>query len=162
MIQIKQAKNSDVRALCGLVEHKDSGYFERCLEEQKEGRRQVFIAQTDKGVGYGVLNWSPQYALYKRLGIPEIQDLNVISVARRQGVATAMIEYCENLVVEAGCEHIGISVALYKDYGPAQRLYAKLGYLPDGNGVTYDREAVSPGEIRPVDDDLCLMMIKAL
>ena len=57
---------------------------------------------------------------------------------------------------------MGISVALGASYGPAQRLYATLGYMPDGNGVTYDRMAVGFGEMRPVDDDLCLMMVKDL
>ena len=37
-----------------------------------------------------------------------------------------------------------------------------LGYVPDGSGATYDRLTVAGGEIRPVDDNLCLMMIKAL
>jgi len=29
----------------------------------------------------------------------------------------------------------GITVGLFDDYGPAQRLYAKRGYLPDGRGA---------------------------
>ena len=110
-------------------------------------------------VGYCMLNWQPRYSLYKKLGIPEIQDLNVVPDARRQGVATALIAVCEK-AVEA--EQIGVSVALSSAYGPAQRLYAALGYLPDGYGVTFDREPVLHGELRPVDDDLCLMLVKKL
>ena len=50
----------------------------------------------------------------------------------------------------------------HSGFGAAQRLYCKLGYIPDGNGVTYDREAVRAGDMRAVDDLLCLMMVKAL
>ncbi|MBI1257676.1 MAG: GNAT family N-acetyltransferase [Chloroflexi bacterium] len=167
MVAIRQAKDEDLEALNGLIAtlgfHKESGYFERCLAEQAEGRRLVFIAAVDENdVAYGMLNLHPQYTLYRKLGIPEIQDLNVIPAARRRGVATALIDHCENLVRERGGDQVGISVGLYADYGPAQRLYIKLGYVPDGYGVTYDRAAVTPGEIRPIDDNLCLMMVKTL
>ena len=115
-----------------------------------------------KDCGYGMLNWRPQYSLYKKLAVPEIQDINVLSQFRQQGVATEIIRKCEMISRHAGCSHVGISVGLYKDFGPAQRLYVKLGYKPDGNGVTYDRQAVTAGEVRPIDDGLCLMMIKEL
>ena len=57
---------------------------------------------------------------------------------------------------------MGIGVGLYTSYGAAQRLYCKMGYVPDGNGVTYDRKLLAAGEFRPLDDQLCLMMIKDL
>lgn len=113
-------------------------------------------------VGFGMLNWSPKYALYKKLDIPEIQDLNVAAEARQKGIATALIQKFEELAREKSCEYIGVSVGLTKDRGPAQRLYAKRGYLPDGNGVTYDRQPVSHGQHLSIDDDLCLMLIKGL
>ncbi len=166
MIDIRQATEQDLDVLYGLIDilgfHKEEGYFERCLKEQNAKKRQVFIAKCGEDAGYGMLNWAPQYALYNRLDIPEIQDLNVIPDMRQQGIATAIINHCEDIARNEDCEHIGISVGLYPDYGPAQRLYAKLGYMPDGNGVSYDRQPVSPAEIRPVDDNLCLMMVKDL
>ena len=36
---------------------------------------------------------------------------------------------------------VGIGVGLYPDYGSAQRLYIKRGYLPDGHGATYNYES---------------------
>ncbi len=165
---VRQATADDIPVLNAIAlaqnSRKAPDYFTRCLEEQAAGRRLVFVAgQGDSApVGYGMLNFHAQYALYKRLGIPEIQDLNVMPDARKQGLATAIIDRCETIARERGCEHIGISVGLYADYGPAQRLYVRLGYVPDGYGVTYDRQTVRPGEMRPVDDDLCLMMVKKL
>lgn len=167
MTQIRQADDTDIPALHALADasgvRKEPDYFQRCLQEQDAGRRQVFVISSGgRDAGYGMLNWQPQYALYRRLGIPEIQDLNVIPQERRKGLASALIAHCENLAREKNSEHVGISVGLYADYGPAQRLYTRLGYIPDGYGVTYDRQPVTPGEIRPVDDNLCLMMIKDL
>jgi GNAT superfamily N-acetyltransferase len=149
--------------LYGRMGKKEAGYFERCLAEQEAGRREILIARAGGvDIGYGMLNMRPQYALYKRLEIPEIQDLNVVPEARRQGAATVLIKALEDIARRDGRRQIGISVGLFADYGPAQRLYVKLGYVPDGYGVTYDRVAVSGGEIRPVDDDLCLMLVKDL
>lgn len=164
---VRHAEKSDIPALYSLKAAlgygKDPGYFERCLEEQDLNKRAVLVAARDAGLlGWGMLNWQPQYPLYKRLNIPEIQDLNVIPSARRQGVATAIIQKCEDLARAQNHTQTGISVGLYADYGAAQRLYVRLGYIPDGYGVTYDRVAVTPGEIRPIDDNLCLMMVKEL
>ncbi len=143
--------------------YKPEGYYHQCLAEQQDGKRLLLGARLDDIlVGYCMLNWKPKYHFFRKFGIPEIQDLNVIPVARRKGVATSLIHYCETLARTKGHEQMGIGVGLLSDYGPAQRLYARLGYIPDGCGVTYDRITVSHGEIRPFDDDLCLMMIKDL
>jgi hypothetical protein len=72
------------------------------------------------------------------------------------------VEAFETIALDQGAEKIGISVGLTKDYGPAQRLYFKLGYMPDGNGISYDREGITYGQTYVADDDLCLMMIKEL
>jgi hypothetical protein len=53
-------------------------------------------------------------------------------------------------------------VGLFKDYGIAQRMYYKRGYMPNGNGIVYDGKEVAPGEIVRVDDDLNLFFIKEL
>ena len=109
--------------------------------------------------GYCVLNRQPKYPPYKRLGIPEIQDLYVLPEYRGQGVATALINHCEDVCAN---DVIGISVPVSHQFGVAQRLYAKLNYIPDGNGVTYDREYVEIDAMTRVDENLCLMLIKDL
>ncbi|MBN1582729.1 MAG: hypothetical protein JXA89_18605 [Anaerolineae bacterium] len=47
-------------------------------------------------------------------------------------------------------------------YGPAQRLYAKRGYIPGGDGVVKNGVPVKEGEIHCIDEDLLLGMIKDL
>lgn len=166
-ITIRLAGGEDIRKLDALVEqlgyYKTPDYFERCLREQEEGKREVYIAALDGvDVAYAMLNWKPGYAPFRRLEIPEIQDINTIRDARRKGVATALIKHCEARAREKGRDALGIGVGLYAGYGNAQRLYVKLGYVPDGAGVTYDREPVTPMEVRPIDDNLSLMMLKEL
>jgi ribosomal protein S18 acetylase RimI-like enzyme len=159
---IRQADETDIPALYALYEkigQKDEGYFEALFEKDCV----ILIASIEKeNVGFGILNFEPKYQLYKKLELPEIQDLNVIPEARGQGIATELIFAFESLAIDQGANGVGISVGLTKDYGPAQRLYCKLGYQPDGYGVTYDRAPVKAGVSYPVDDDLCLMMVKDL
>ncbi len=163
MIKIRIASHEDIKALHNFyasIGRKEDGYFEECLDEQSVGNRKIFLALAgDQLTGYVMLNFRPRYSLYKKLEIPEIQDLNVAVDMRRQGIGRLLVEYCEK---ECGAEQIGISVGLTKDYGAAQRLYVAMGYKPDGYGVTYNREAVSHGDRCSVDDDLCLMMVKEL
>ncbi|MBX2834277.1 MAG: GNAT family N-acetyltransferase [Micavibrio sp.] len=142
---------------------KDEEHFKQALALQDQGERQVFIISVDgAAAGYTMLSWSPKYPLYRSLGIPEIQDLNIVPDYRRRGLAGGLIAHCEGLVRGRGFEHIGIGVGLDASYGAAQRLYVQMGYVPDGNGVTYDRVNVRFGEMRPIDDDLSLMMVKGL
>lgn len=166
-ISIRRAENQDISALYTIMERlgyaKDVGYFEHCLELQDQGKRILFIVSDgDKDAGYGILNWVPKYAPFKKLGIPEIQDLNVLKDFRKKGLATALIQHCEKLAKDKGCEHMGIAFGLHSSYGAAQRLYIKLGYIPDGEGATYDRKQIAYGDFKPLDDDLCLMLLKEL
>lgn len=111
-------------------------------------------------IGGFYLNKTPKYGLYQRLALPELQDLRVLPDHRMRGAATALIADAENQARAMGATGLGLSVGLTVDYGAAQRLYAKHGYIPDGNGVTYDRTTVQKGAKMPVDDDLCLMLLK--
>jgi GNAT superfamily N-acetyltransferase len=149
----------------------ESNYFERCVAEQAEEKRVVLIAtQGGRAIGYVQLVWSPLYATFRRLGIPEVQDLNVIPEVRGQGIGGALVDACEKLVREAGKPDIGISVGLDQSFGPAQRLYVKKGYIPDGTGVCCDEIPVRKGELRTtllrhpisLDNLLTIKMVKSL
>ena len=162
MADIRQAMEEDIPALYQIYDtigKKDAGYFENCFDKDC---MILIAAQDQKDVGFGILNFDPKYSLYQKLNIPEIQDLNVIPERRQQGIATQLMEAFEAIALDQGVDQIGISVGLTKDYGPAQRLYFKLGYVPDGNGISYDREGITYGQTYVADDDLCLMMVKDL
>lgn len=142
---------------------RDEVYWVRCLEEHALGHRSAVVASDVKGiVGYSYLNWQSQNPRFRRSNIPEISDLRVAEQSRRRGAATSIIVRFEELARLAGCHAIGIGVGIFRDYGPAQRLYAKLGYVPDGHGITYDDAPVRPGATVTVDDALLLWLVREL
>ena len=166
-ITVRKALHEDLPVLKELLAQQSislpENYYDDVVERFKSGAMDIVVAILEEDIcGYGFVNWQPKYSLYARLDIPEIQNVNVLPQHRGQGIGGALIEYAETLVRDDGRDQVGVSVGLHKDYGAAQRLYVKRGYVPDGNGISYDREAVKAGEIRPVDDDLCLMMVKDL
>jgi GNAT superfamily N-acetyltransferase len=112
--------------------------------------------------GWCLYNRAPKYRPFRALGIPEVQDLTTAPAYRRRGVASALLAHCEGLARAQGRAHIGIGVGLHASYGPAHILYARRGYIPDGAGVVYDCAPVPFAALRPADDDLCLMLVKAL
>ena len=73
-----------------------------------------------------------------------------------------MIGEFERRAPVAGRNAICLGVGLYADYGPAQRLYVKLGYQPDANGTTYANRPMPPGRTVLLDDSLVLWLIKLL
>jgi GNAT superfamily N-acetyltransferase len=146
-------------AAWNAAQEKWSGY----LEEQGRGARQVLLAESsDAIVAYASLVWLSQNPSFQSAGIPEIQDLVVAEGHRNAGLGTRMIGALEETARAAGHSRIGIGVGLYRDYGPAQRLYAKLGYKLDGEGVSYKNARVEPGSTVTVDDDLVVWMTKPL
>jgi|GEM_PF-2157481 len=122
----------------------------------------IVLMAVDEGQDIGglYLNAAPKYQVYRRMNLPELQDLRVLPGHRRKGIGEALVRAGEELVKTAGLTGVGVSVGLTARYGAAQRLYARLGYTPDGNGVTYNRDPVNHGETRAIDDDLTLMMVK--
>lgn len=141
---------------------KDIRYFLRCIEEADEARVVVIATLNETPVGLCVVNFVPIYPMFRRLHIPEIQDLNVMSDARHQGVGAALVAAAEELARGRGHTQMGIGVGLTSAYGAAQRLYMKLGYLPDGAGISYDGAPVRAGEMRAVDDELCLYLVREI
>lgn len=133
----------------------------RYLDEQQKGARMACIVeQQGKIVGYGNLLSFSEYSHFKQNRIPEINDVWVYEESRKKGIATALIAHLERLAKQKGYAAVGIGVGLYRDYGTAQRLYFRLGYQPDGEGITYKHTAVIPGEKYPIDDDLILWLTK--
>jgi len=106
--------------------------------------------------------WTSQYPPFAAAGAPEIQDMVVSATWRRRGLATALIAAFEDRARAEGCRIIGIGFGLYADYGAAQRLYVRLGYVPDGRGLTYAGAPVVPGANVRVDDDMVLWLTKTL
>lgn len=143
---------------------KPAQLFEHYLEEQNHNQRQCWVAyRDDEFAGYVTLNVTGQsnYPPFAQAHIPEIGDLNVLPAFRKCGIGTALLEKCEQQAATKS-DVVGIGVGLYPDYGAAQRLYVKRGYIPDGHGIAYDAKTVTAHKAYPVDDRLVLYFTKQL
>ena len=133
------------------------------LAQIETGQRATMVAVLDaQVVGYGSILWRSGHPGFASAGVPEVHDLATDVQYRGEGIATRLIATLEDLARQHGHKVIGLGVGLYADYGPAQRLYARLGYLPDGHGVTYRQSPVVPGATFPIDDDLLPWLTKRL
>ncbi|HEX5718138.1 MAG TPA: GNAT family N-acetyltransferase, partial [Thermoanaerobaculia bacterium] len=136
--------------------------FERYLAEQSEGARTVLVARLGEHLcGYGTIRWRSGYPPFREEGIPEIMDLNVLPGFQRQGIASRLLVEAERRVAERSGV-VGIGVGLFTDYGPAQRLYVKRGYVPDGRGIVWRNQVVHGGQSVVADDSLVLHLTKQL
>ncbi|MBA2726736.1 MAG: GNAT family N-acetyltransferase [Parachlamydiaceae bacterium] len=138
-------------------------HWQQSFKEQQEGIRTICVLERQRQfLGYGSLLRESHYPFFKEKGIPEVNAIWVDEHSRRQGLAKRLIEHIENMARSEGYKTMGIGVGLYKDYGAAQRLYYKMDYQPDGNGITYKGDRVVPGSQHPVDDDLLIWLTKSL
>jgi len=136
--------------------NKPVSLYEEYLQDQIAGRRDVIVAEVEgQFAGYVTVMWETG------TGIPEIMDLNVLPDFRRRGVGTRMMDEAERRVAERS-DVVGIGVGMYPDYDPAQCIYVRRGYIPDGRGLIYGDEPVAPGQTVTVDDDLILHLTKRL
>lgn len=138
--------------------------FEIYLKEQHNDQRLIWVAHMNhEYMGYVTLKWHSHYSPFIKSGIPEIMDLNVLPYYRNSGVGSSLLQIAERQAFEKSSV-VGIGVGLYGGcdggYGPAQRLYIKRGYIPDGYGITYDYLPIIPGKTYPIDDNLVLWLTK--
>ncbi|MBP6985197.1 MAG: GNAT family N-acetyltransferase [Alphaproteobacteria bacterium] len=139
---------------------KPATIFEAYLKEQESGERLIWLAfYEDQFAGYATLKWESKYQPFKDQGIPEIMDLNVLPPYRGKGIGSDLLERAEQAALKIS-PVVGLGVGLYQDYGRAQQMYVKHGYIPDGLGLTYNYKPVAPGETVPVDDDLVFWFTK--
>ena len=165
---IKKASVDDLSILDRVSSHslfqREDDYWRRSLVLQDKGDRDVYLCYVgdEEAVGFVIYNRKPRYTPFMRMDIPEIQDLFVVPDYRGHGYAKYMIGHCEELARSEGKDTIGIGVGMHAGYGAAQNLYVRLGYVPDGQGVTYSRETVPVNSSTFNDDELSLMLIKDL
>jgi GNAT superfamily N-acetyltransferase len=148
-----------------LIEWVSDGEAEarRYLAEHAEADGASLIAMAGSDViGYVAIIWESGYAGFRSRGIPLIHQLAVAGPSRRQGVATLLMDAAEQLVRDRGIATLGITVGLFDGYGPAQRLYGRRGYIPDGRGACRGQRPLSKGMQVTMDDDLIIWLTKDL
>ncbi len=172
MLTIRPLEPADIApiaaAFAALGWDKPASQYEKYLSEQEAGQRVVLVAHS--GVqnlpildfaGYVTICWQSHYSPFREQNIPEIMDFNVLPQFRRQGIGSRLMDTAEKRVATVGSV-VGIGVGMTADYGAAQRMYVKRGYVPDGRGLFSRGAPVLYGQTVPVDDDLVLYFTKNL
>ncbi|KTC83846.1 GNAT family N-acetyltransferase [Legionella brunensis] len=169
-ISIKTLDLSDIPVIVDAFHkinwQKPASLFNSYYQEQRKSERIIWLAYLGGELtGYITLKWVSHYEPFAKLNIPEIMDLNVLPNFRKFGIGSKLLQIAEEKAISRG-NIVGIGVGLYGGsdggYGPAQRLYVKRGYIPDGLGVTYDYQLAVPGQAYSLDDDLILWLTKNL
>ncbi len=150
-------------AFAALGWDKPASQYERYLQDQEAGRRVVLVAfVNDVFAGYLTVVWESGYPPFREENIPEIQDFNVLPPLRKQGIGTRLMDAAEQQIAEGGFAVAGIGVGMTPDYGAAQRLYVRRGYVPDGRGLVSEARFAQYGDVVRVDDGLVLYLTKNL
>jgi GNAT superfamily N-acetyltransferase len=165
-LTIRLLETDDIPTIAGAFAaigwNKPAAQYERYLSEQRRGERVVLVAFLHEAfAGYLTIVWQSEYRPFRESRVPEIVDFNVLPHVRRRGIGSELMEHAEHRIAERSAV-VGIGVGLDPDYGAAQRLYVKRGYVPDGRGLTSHGRPVSWGETVTVDDGLALYFVKRL
>jgi GNAT superfamily N-acetyltransferase len=149
---------------------KPEAQYRHYLDECRAGARVVLVANwaaesARQFAGYVCILWQSDYTPFREAAIPEIADFNVLLAYQRRGIGTALMDEAERRISARAASGraspiAGLGTGLTADYGAAQVLYAKRGYVPDGRGLSYSGRPVSWGEAVRVDDDLNLFLIR--
>lgn len=131
------------------------------FKEQTEGQRTVLVAtQKSQVVGYvTLLNVAPHGPFKGEF--PEIADFNVFEKYQRLGFGNQLFTAIEQVAAQQ-TKTITIGVGLHSGYGPAQRLYVKHGFIPDGSGVWFNDQPLTMNAVCQNNDDLVLYLTKQI
>ncbi len=143
--------------------HPDIHEYHNRLKDQAEGRAFALAAVYQGQLAGGLYVYlSAHEGPFQGKGTPEIVDFNVLMKYQRNGIGNRLMDAAEQLAARYG-DRVCLGVGLSKEYGSAQRMYVKRGYIPDGTGVWYrGKPCVQYETICTVDDDLCLFLSKQL
>ena len=143
--------------------HPEIDYYLMRIREAAEGKC-VAMTAVYQGCPAGSLYLyrSAKEGPFKGTGYPEIVDFSVLKKYQRRGVGARLMDAAEQIAAKYA-DTVCLGVGLSREYGTAQRMYVKRGYVPDGSGVWYQgKQCVQYETVCTVDDDLVLSLSKKL
>lgn len=166
MIKIRSLSIEDIPIISAAISkigwHKPAALYHHYFAEQENNQRCVWLAWKENNfAGYVTLKWHSDYPSFALQNLPEINDLNVLPQFRNLGIGSRLLDLAEAEACKRSSS-VGLGVGLSVDYGNAQKLYVKRGYIPDGHGITYKNKQLSYGDMVQLDDDLVLWLVKKL
>jgi GNAT superfamily N-acetyltransferase len=128
-IQIRKVKENDFPSIQAIKPSRTRESFEKDLAHQRRGDSEFIALEADGDlVCYVILKW---YGKMTHPEYPDLEDLYCKESERGKGYATHLIRECEELVKQKGFSKLGMAANIDPECA-ARKLYAKLGYVPDG------------------------------
>ncbi len=143
--------------------HPDIATYHMRLKDQEEGRCFALTAEyRGHPAGSVYVYLAPHDGPFKEKGWPEIHDFSVLEKYQRKGIGNRLMDAAEKIAGQYA-DTVCLGVGLCREFGSAQRMYVKRGYIPDGSGVWYQgRQCVQYETVCTIDDDLILFLSKKL
>ena len=162
---IRKMQTSDVKELSqGFINQGWPGREEilnRYFLEQECGEREVLVAEVGGALaGYVTILPCAKQGPFAEI-YPELSDFNVFEPFQNQGIGNLLLEEAEKRV-KLISDKVTLGVGLHSGYGPAQRLYIKRGYIPDGTGVWYQNHQLAMNAVCEDIGELVLYLSKNL
>ena len=133
----------------------------RYFKEQESGEREVLVAEVEGALaGYITILSCAKQGPFAKIH-PELSDFNVFEPFQNQGIGNLLLEEAEKRV-RLISDKVTLGVGLHSGYGPAQRLYIKRGYIPDGTGVWYQNHQPAMNAVCEDIGELVLYLSKNL
>jgi GNAT superfamily N-acetyltransferase len=165
-VQISRVQTAELPAVIALFEREvypdEPGEARVHFAGHAQGQADTFLARVaGELAGYVTIRWQSNNPLFRQANIPLIHHLAVFPAFQRRGIASRLMEAAERLIGTRATT-AGITVGLFDAYGPAQRLYARRGYVPDGRGACQGQRPLTTGETVTLDDRVILWLTKDL
>ena len=162
---IRKMQTSDVKELSqGFINQGWPGREEilaRYFLEQECKEREVLFAEVGGALaGYITILPCAKQGPFAEI-YPELSDFNVFEPFQNQGIGNLLMEEAEKRV-KLISDKVTLGVGLHSGYGPAQRLYIKRGYIPDGTGIWYQNHQPAMNAVCEDIGDLVLYLSKDL
>ena len=162
---IRKMQESDIKELSrGFISQgwpSREEILTRYFKEQESGEREVLVAEVE-GALAGYITILPDAKQGPFAGMaPELSDFNVFEPFQNQGIGNLLLKEAENRV-KLVSDKVTLGVGLHSGYGPAQRLYIKRGYIPDGTGVWYQNHQPAMNAVCEDIGELVLYLSKNL
>lgn len=162
---IRKMQTSDVKELSqGFINQGWPGREEilaRYFLEQECREREVLVAEVGGTLaGYITILPCAKQGPFAEI-YPELSDFNVFEPFQNQGIGNLLLEEAEKRV-RLISDKVTLGVGLHSGYGPAQRLYIKRGYIPDGTGVWYQNHQPAMNAVCEDIGELVLYLSKNL
>ena len=162
---IRKMQESDIKELSrGFISQgwpSREEILTRYFKEQESGEREVLVAKVEGAVaGYITILPCAKQGPFAEI-YPELSDFNVFEPFQNQGIGNLLMEEAEKRV-KLTSDKVTLGVGLHSGYGPAQRLYIKRGYIPDGTGVWYQNHQPAMNAVCEDIGELVLYLSKNL